>query len=358
MKPDYGSDFLKKVAEVEVRMKQIIKEGVFAGLQKETINARLLRLIKAFAKDIPDDYRDKKRMIDSLLYTRKELYNQLITTTQSGFLEAKTMLERMLGVKIKNQNEFLRQVFTNIHLIDSSKVKQVEQVKAENIWVYEQGYPIIKDYYEKLRKAVETLAESPLRAKYKGKSLLSLRSLSEMKLRHEWHQEQLAQFKSKGVNYVMISTHADCSERCEPWQGRLYSLDGTIGTLNGLSYVPLETATEAVDDRGNVNGLFGYNCRHRMIEYVDGMNPPMDYTHEEMEEDREVNSTQRGMEREIFRLKEKAVLLGKDPLATQYRKKATELTEQYKAYSEKHGRAWYEGRITLSQEYRNLVGGL
>jgi len=233
MTPNYGAEFLKKVSEVEVRMKQIIKDGVFAGLPTEEINKRLLKLIEKFSKEIPDDYRDKQKMIDALLYTRKELYNQFVNQVKPGFLEAKHALEQMLGIKIKDRNEFLRALMVNIKYVDQTKVEFVEAVQQRNPWAYEQGAPVILDYYKKVRLAIEEIAQSPIRAKQGKRSLLSLRSLAEMKIRDEYHKEQLRQFKERGVQFVFVSTHADCSERCEPWQGRLHSLDASTGVIDG-----------------------------------------------------------------------------------------------------------------------------
>lgn len=96
----------------------------------------------------------------------------------------------------------------------------------------------------------------------------SLRNLAEMETRYKSHEDEINGFREKGVNLVVISTHADCSDRCFPYQGRVYSLDGTRGkTEDGREYVPLEEATQNPRDlyttkagRTYQNGLFGFNC--------------------------------------------------------------------------------------------------
>lgn len=106
----------------------------------------------------------------------------------------------------------------------------------------------------------------------------SLRASVERQLREEWHAKQLDDLRAKGVNLVWIDSHANCSERCQPYQGRLYSLNHTSGEIDGVSYVPLEVATDvyATTKAGKTykNGcLSGFNCRHRTKPYRKGFRP-------------------------------------------------------------------------------------
>jgi hypothetical protein len=121
----------------------------------------------------------------------------------------------------------------------------------------------------------------------------------------------------------------------------LYSLDGTSGVQDGENYVPIEKATDIFVTTRNgrkwKNGLFGFNCRHRMVEYVSGVEAPYDYTHDEIVQERDISETQRTMEREIFKLRQKAYVSASldKGISSIYRKKATLLMERYKAYSHK-----------------------
>ena len=60
----------------------------------------------------------------------------------------------------------------------------------------------------------------------------SLRNLAEMEVRYNDHLQQIEDLKAAGHKLVIASTHADCSDRCRPWQGRVYSLDGTYGVTD------------------------------------------------------------------------------------------------------------------------------
>lgn len=95
----------------------------------------------------------------------------------------------------------------------------------------------------------------------------SLRNKAEMEVRYQRHRDEIADMKAKGGLWI-CSVHADCSDRCAPYQGRVYSMDGTSGrTEDGRKYVPLEYATQNPRDRYTTkagrtyqNGLFGFNC--------------------------------------------------------------------------------------------------
>lgn len=130
-----------------------------------------------------------------------------------------------------------------------------------------------------------------------------LRNRAEMYVRHEAQQDSIEQMRKDGVKLVWASTHADCSRRCAPWQGKLYSLDGTYGEINGKSYQPLENATDIwyTTKAGKrwKNGLLGFNCRHRLVPYNEHQAPPKAFTAQEMKVRRALNERQRALERGI-----------------------------------------------------------
>lgn len=181
----------------------------------------------------------------------------------------------------------------------------------------------------------------------------SLRATAEIMVRQADHDREIAELKQKGTNLVICSTHADCSDRCFPWQGRVYSLDGSTGkTDDGREYVPLETATDVYvttkAGRTYRNGLLGFNCRHRLVEYVAGRKPPA-VSKETQQREKKIDQKQREYERAIINARENAIML-KDVDNARYRQAtatAQRLMQEYIQFSHEHGRHYYTSRVRI-----------
>ena len=181
----------------------------------------------------------------------------------------------------------------------------------------------------------------------------SLRNLAEMEVRYRDHIDEIAELKSAGTKLVVCSAHTDCSDRCAPWQGRVYSLDGTSGTTpDGHRYVPLEEATDhyytTKAGRTYKNGLLGFNCRHKITEYKGKMLPVVGSR--ERKREYAITQRQRTLERKVRNAKaEMEVYKGIDRV--QYlsaRRKAIEYNKQYKQYSRDSNRAFYPVRTKIT----------
>lgn len=181
----------------------------------------------------------------------------------------------------------------------------------------------------------------------------TLRNRAEMEVRYQDHLDQIGNFKAGGVKLVIASAHADCSDRCRPWQGRVYSLDGTRGTTDdGRAYVPLEEATDVfyTTKAGKTykNGLLGFNCRHYLVEYKKGYRFPKPNAEAERRE-YAITIEQRRLEREVRKWRTVAVE-SKDIDRERYseaKKRATAANNAYIAFSKQHDRAYYPSRTKL-----------
>ncbi len=181
----------------------------------------------------------------------------------------------------------------------------------------------------------------------------SLRNRAEFEVRGQAQQNAIDGFRARGVKLVICSTHADCSERCSRWQGRVYSLDGTSGrTDDGRAYVPLENATEIYDTTKSGkrwrNGLLGFNCRHFLVEYKKGYYFPESNAAEEKKEYM-ITETQRRLERNVRDWRTVAVEnrgVNHDRYV-EARAKAIEWNKRYIEYSRKNNRAYYPSRTKV-----------
>lgn len=180
----------------------------------------------------------------------------------------------------------------------------------------------------------------------------SLRNLAEMQVRYERHQDEIAQLKKDGVKLVICSTHGDCSERCSKWQGRVYSLDGTYGTTkDGRKYVPLEKATDVFyttkAGRTYKNGLLGFNCRHKLYPYQEGMVIPY-VSKKEQNAEREITRRQRELERYVVKWREESLMQkGNAVEHRRAKEKARYWFNKYVSFSKANNRAYYPDRVKI-----------
>ena len=181
----------------------------------------------------------------------------------------------------------------------------------------------------------------------------SLRNRAEMEVRYFEHQENIKDLKNEGHRLVIASSHADCSERCAPWQGRVFSLDHTSGTTDdGRKFVPLEMATDVyyTTKKGKTykNGLLGFNCRHYLVPYKSGFRFPKPNVAEERKQ-YEITKRQRELERQVIKWKIEAITnKGIDQDRYKFaRSKVVEWNNAYIDFSKRHNRAYYPSRTKV-----------
>ena len=212
-----------------------------------------------------------------------------------------------------------------------------------------------KDVEETMRRMAREMAIDEEDAR-DVKRRNSLRASAEIQVRQAGHEKELADLKANGHRLVICSTHADCSKRCEKWQGRVYSLDGMSGeTDDKRKFVPLEVATKGPEavyttkaGRTYYNGLLGFNCRHRLVPYEKGKKPTQ-YSKEEVAKERAIDQKQRWYERQIIRAREEAIM-AKDIDKKKYaywKEQAKRLMAEYREYSHENGRKYYVSRVKI-----------
>lgn len=230
------------------------------------------------------------------------------------------------------------------YIPEGDKVEILNYGNALN--TYHEDY--IKKYVAPvLDRMAKEEALDPDSEKYLGQRS-TLRNRAEREVRWQGHIDEIQGFRDRGVKLVIASAHSNCSERCRPWQGRVYSLDGTSGTTeDGRKYVPLEEATNIPTPNGKwFNGLLGFNCRHYLVEYKNGYQFPMV---SEATEKREyaIDQKQRYYERQVREWRAKAEMRRGTERYTEARQKAEAYNRRYIEFSRAHKRAYYPSRTRL-----------
>ena len=227
------------------------------------------------------------------------------------------------------------------------------------------GSVVIQDYAKKLKLKMKELAEAPITTAEKGKHSISLWQKAEIDIRQEHNKEMIRGLKEKGNDICYISSHPNCSKRCERWQGQLVSLTKKtgkpqtsthspmfrfkVGYIDGRPLYSLPDIMEAVDEYGYKNSVIsGFNCRHRLIPYH-GQQPPTRYYEDEVADQRKIETKIRAMEREIRTRKQYAEMLRREKPeeAKKVDNAIKRMVANYKSYCDKNGYAWEDYRIKI-----------
>ena len=156
-----------------------------------------------------------------------------------------------------------------------------------------------------------------------------------------------AQGRDYGLDVILVSSHAGARPKCEPYQGRCYSMSGRSGTIRDAH--GQEWVFESIYDTsyGRPDGLFGINCGHtfRYIEEGAFINrEDMIETAEQKKENDRIykqSQEQRAIERDIRKYARESELL-KEAGLTEFAKipasNARASRDEYRAFCEETGR--------------------
>lgn len=333
--------------EAETKIRQVTKDEYFAQTPKASIDAKIFKIIRQAEQEIKiPALREAARQSLLRFYTaqytelRRSFDRQLPMLTALLLLQGRTPTGRDI-TPTAAERERAAQVLTG-DVYDRSRLSGVPLQRYS------------KEYFSKyVRPAFDRLAEQQPKDPGDISGRNTLRNRAEMEVRYNEHTQNIADLKASGVKLVIASSHADCSERCAPWQGRVYSLDGTSGvTDDGRSYVPLEDATDVYYKTGAgkiyKNGLLGFNCRHFLIPYKSGYRFPKPNEEEERRQ-YAITKEQRRLETNVRRWRTIAVE-NKDVDRERYleaRRNAIAANREYITFSKLNGRAYYPSRTAL-----------
>lgn len=336
-----------ELEEAETKIRLIVKNEYLKGTPREKINKLVLQVIDSAIKKITLPVL-KEAGRKSLINFYNRQYMQI------SQIRGLNLLVLLAIIKLNDKDS---EIAKNMPL---SRAKDIvrEQMEAQgdiNIRLY--GSPMqkfSKDYMEKnVKPILDRLSKQfPLDpGDVSGRN--SLRNRAEMEARYNGHLENIEQLRAQGNKLVVASSHSDCSERCQKWQGRVYSLDGTSGTApDGRKYVPLEEATDVyyTTKAGKTykNGLLGFNCRHYLVAYKDNYKFPKVSAEEEREQYK-ITLKQRQLERDVRYWRTQAIeIKGVDAKAYSFaRQKAIDYNKKYIAFSKENNRAYYPSRTKI-----------
>lgn len=155
-----------------------------------------------------------------------------------------------------------------------------------------------------------------------------------------------------GISLISVDSHSGSRPLCAPYQGRIFSRDGTFGVTSDGSGKRIEYSPLSSTSYGKPAGLFGINCGHSSYPFIPGINIqryfPVD-PEENAARYKELQK-QRQLEREIRAGKRECMMLQAAGDEEGYKKAALRLRtkrEQYKVYSNAHDLSLHNDRTQV-----------
>lgn len=355
----YQSTFLPIFQDAETRIKSYILLAFFIGINISVARMVVAGMIQEVGKKIPAELHDRDAYLNGL-------------TRKSGIMFQK-FYKKPTEAFIKAKESFIAAAPEGKHIVISSP-KELNQAinKAKGpMWAEAKGSPNVQWYEKEVKKAVEGLANEPITTAEPGKKPISIWQKAELDVRYDHQLKMIEDLKNEGVQYAYISSHPDCSKRCECWQGELVALNirakapqktvdkkwhykkssFIVDKIEGHNVYSLPDIKDVVGPYGYANNVItGFNCRHRLIPYQPGKNPPTEYDEKDVAKQRKIEEKIRAMERNIRLHKTRAKLyneIGEFKLAKQIEAQVKVLVDRYKKFCEANGYAWYEYRIKI-----------
>lgn len=303
----------KETLKLEREIKILIMYCALRLIPRHYLELEILKKIQKYEKQLPDDLIDKSSYGNGSYYSALELIKSAYTPLVYNFV-AKSGFQ-----------------------------KPIDYINKK------------ADIPEYIKNAVAKINKSTFCVYNEGKKPISLWSKVELDLRYNAQMEMLDKCYNSGKDLFWLSSHSNCSKRCEKWQGKLVSLtlpsiDNTFWTGKTIQNNKIYSFTaieEQVDKYGYKNNIInGFNCRHHLIEFVNGKKPNF-IESKEIQEARKYETIQRELERAIRKKKSDLLIIEmvNKKEAKKLQKSISELIKEYKIFCKKHNLAIQTYRI-------------
>ncbi len=363
---EHGAAQLKgsiKAICLKAVLKKSDKENVFQHIDRE-IN----EFVDEFDKDSEEEQAIGERYRQELTEFAREAYEKAVKMV--GGLSAYMFSQALVKSSVltdKQKEAIGAQAYGYVVDVSPDVVKSVvDDLPVHSVDGYRRG-TAGDVYYKEIHKQVtagmtdyeefKTAAARPY--------LLNVnqRNIVEMGVRFARYQEQKKRLIEQGVRLVYVPPHSNCSKRCQPYQGKIYSLTGQAETFERGTAQPIEDVADKVTVQGKKDpsrfyaaGLFAYNCRHTMQPYQEGQNIEI-IPDDVIEKQRKLETEQRDRERKIRALGERYMLMkiaqeeGKNanlvPQTKQIRKDWLAERAAYRAFCAKNNIPRYDDRLKV-----------
>lgn len=340
------------VETAQLDLKKIIQQGILFDKTKEQLKLETTNLIEQTKIKMRDLEVDEAFIQEtefaikrSFILWYNNLYAQLKKTQNIA-------TSRVYHGKEQKTKPIIQDNTGGFVIGDELKREGITNMREFQTIYEEASAGYYYNYPERVKQAMDELAQQHLTLdKY------SLRNRAEIKVRYDVINEDLQRLKDKGTKFVVSSAHANASERCQWWQGKIFEIDIDIATremgqydgvkpkqtikgyIDGKPYYSLKEACE--------NGFLSYNCQHRLIGYYKGIHIQQ-YDLVKVEQRRNISQNQRYLERQIRYLRTKMELAVNEEEKKVYHKQVIELARDYKKFCSDNNVPRYDWRTKIN----------
>ena len=361
-------DVVVVLEEAQTQLQILLRTMITDFLQRQIVGQRAKQIINACLDrlkelDADNQFIEKAKTGLNASFVRwyEQTINQLILNAKMGNNPLFILTYKQItGITPKDTSKAM--------IISLANVEGFEEGAIANIRDYftsgEKGYSqmFIDDYQNRVNQEINNIANRSLTLRDKKNRRMSVRNLAEMEVRYQELIKDEERLKSKGVKYAYATSHSNASKRCSIWQGKLYIMDGSVGStrlgqyiegyvpkpigkIDGIDYYSLADAIG--------HGFLGYNCRHRMIAYKKGMTAPREYPAKFVDLERNREHYLRRLENQIRHAKRNYALSDDIELRKAYQERSTSLQTLYKSKCNEYDYPIAEWRTRVSQIERD-----
>lgn len=237
------------IGQAQWQAEKLGQLGTLRAMNEQAIKKNLSKAILEAQKEIEKRGKMGASVIDVYAVTKK-------LKLPPG---ADAKLDQLLGMfGRQTANEFNRMGATMLRSADKVYVSATESIHAQVIAGAKSGRQAIAETVSGWSKAgLKAFTDKAGRQWTPEAYAQVITRSTTANVRREAQYERMDEY---GLDLIQISSHADARPGCAPYQGNVYSLNGKTKGYPLLS----ETSY------GEIDGLFGVNCRHTSTVYTPG----------------------------------------------------------------------------------------
>lgn len=349
----YQSRFLPLLQHAETNIKKLIIKYLWQNKSLYDLRTVIDMYIKDFAKNrLPMDIENRDSYINGLYAMANKVYKEQRKARNDfavvlGLLVGAYMMSGKKMPKVNTPEELSKFIVEHKREIASIKYDMWTQAKAS---------VRVLDYPKQIEEYIKKASKIPTTAIEPGKKPISIWQKAELDIRHNKQMQMVEDARNSGDDLYYISSHPDCSKRCEKWQGKLVSVTKhatqsgfRVEKVDGQWVYSLTDIMAQKDKYGyNNNIISGFNCRHYLIKYEKGKLPPKEYSAADVKRMRAINEKIKDYEREIRRLKNEQQMyrqVGDKKKYWELNRDIINKTNELKEFCNKNGFAFEKYRI-------------